>query len=117
MNTPRLNFAAPFTRRLMEARALQAEPFSLIAVGASGGIAEYWRQFEPDLTAFCFEPMVEECARLNAGSLSPSVRYFDTRLVAEDYDALFPPAARAGWNDWPFKRTSAKRAHEILRMS
>jgi len=117
MNTPRTNLAAPLTRRLAAARALRAEPFCLVDVGASGGIAQYWRQFEPDLAAFGFEPMVEECARLNAASLSPAIRYFDTRLVAEGYEELFPPSARAGWNDWPFKRTSAGRAQELLRMS
>ena len=37
--------------------------------------------------------------------------------MAEGYEELFPAAARSGWNDWPFKRTSAGRAQEILRMS
>ena len=67
--------------------------------------------------AFGFEPMIEECARLNAASPSASIRYFDLRLGAEGYDALLPPRERQGWTDGPFPRTSAARGQELLRLS
>ncbi len=41
-------------------------PFVLIDVGCSGGIHEGWREFEPHLTAYGFEPSTTECSRLQA---------------------------------------------------
>lgn len=116
MNTARINRSAPLTRRLSAWRTFREQPFCLVDVGASGGIEQYWRQFEPDLAAMGFEPMVEECARLNAAA-PVSIRYFDTRLGADGYDELFPLRERQGWSDGPFSRTSAARGQELLRMS
>ena len=52
MNTGRLNRSAPFLRRAVAGRLFRQRPFCLIDVGASGGIEDYWRQFDPDLAAF-----------------------------------------------------------------
>lgn len=117
MNSERLNRAAPFLRRVAAGRLLRERPFCLVDVGASGGIEDYWRQFEPDLAAFGFEPMVEECARLNAQESSGAVRYFDLRLGCDDYDQVFPAAERGAWSDAPFARSSAMKAQQLLGMS
>lgn len=118
MSTVRLNRFAPLVRRLAASRAFRERPFYLVDVGASGGVGEFWQQFAPDFGAVGFDPMIEECARLNAApEASPGVRYVDAFVGSEDYARDFPPGARAGWSDAPFERSSAARAQRILGMS
>jgi FkbM family methyltransferase len=92
-----------------------------VDVGASGGIEQYWRAFEPSLTAFGFEPLVKECDRLNAAEQSPNVKYFPYFIGADSYDRLFPSSIAAdpilGWNDDVYERTSAVSAQKLLSMS
>ncbi len=92
------------------ARSGAFERFTLLDVGASRGIDEIWGVFGETLSAYAFDPLVAEMARLSAASPPGSkVKYFDAFIVrgsdVEDdrsYDlAVFLP------------RTSAIRAHEV----
>jgi len=113
MSTPRVNRAAPIARSLVRSGIFAAEPFLLADVGASGGIADHWRVFEPYLSAVGFDPLVRECERLNREEGTPAVRYYDYFVGSEDYAGLFPSAIASdpdqGWSNQPFERTSAAR--------
>jgi FkbM family methyltransferase len=92
-----------------------------VDVGASGGIEQYWRAFEPDLTAFGFEPLVKECERLNSLERTSKVKYLPYFVGDEAYDSLFPPSIAAdpilGWSDDVYPRTSAVLAQKLMSMS
>jgi len=121
MSTPRVNRAAPLTRSLVRSGVFSQEPFLLADVGASGGIADQWRLFEPYLRAVGFDPLVNECERLNREERNPEVRYYDYFVVAETYAELFPPAVASdpdqGWSNQPFERTSAARGQRQMKQS
>lgn len=121
MSTPRINYAAPVTKSLVESGVFRASPFVLVDVGASGGIEQYWRAFEPNLMAFGFEPLVKECERLNSLEHSLTVKYFPYFVGGEGYESLFPPSLasdpKLGWNDEVYQRTSAVRAQNLMSMS
>jgi Methyltransferase FkbM domain len=114
MNGLRINYLAPVTRQLVGRGLFGDEPFVLVDVGCSGGIAEHWRQFEPALRAFGFDPLVRECERLNKLERNPGVRYFDRFVGWEGYRDLFADDVRRdavlGWSNQPFPRSSAARA-------
>lgn len=121
MSTPRVMRIAPLTRMLVQGGAFASEPFFLADVGASGGIADQWRHFEPSLRAVGFEPLVTECERLNREERNPAVRYHDCFIVADGYDELFPPTLakdpQQGWSNQPFERTSAARGQRQQKQS
>src|SRR5688572_6039432 len=117
MTTPRTTDHGLVTRHLVERGAFAEQAFTLVDVGASGGISHLWRQFEPALKAFGFEPLVRECERLNAEEKNKSVSYHDYFVGCEDYSRLFPPDSRAAWSNQPFERTSASRAQREQSMS
>jgi FkbM family methyltransferase len=105
-------------RRLVEARAWEA-PFSLVDVGASGGIADCWRAFGDGIKALAFDPLVTEVERLNAAETRPGVRYEAAFVGANGFDLLFPPDLRndpvQSRNNDPFPRVSAMRASQLLQ--
>ena len=121
MSTPRINYAAPVTKSLVQSGVFGASPFVLVDVGASGGIEQCWRAFEPSLVAFGFEPLVKECERLNRLERSSNVHYFPYFVGADEYENLFPASLasdpKLGWNDEVYQRTSAVRAQKIMSMS
>ena len=105
------------TRQLARAGVFDADPFVLADAGASGGLAEYWRAFEPQLHAFGFELQAEEVRRLNEREPSPQVRYFEAELVCEGFEALYPPSRGPDpTRDWSpaYERSSAMRAERLL---
>jgi len=65
-------------------------PLLLADVGASGGIADQWRLFEPDLRAVGFDPLVTECERLNREESNPAIRYYDYFVVARGLRRVIP---------------------------
>jgi FkbM family methyltransferase len=109
------------TKFLVQADVFRSSPFVLVDVGASGGIEQHWRVFEPYLTAFGFEPLVKECERLNNLEQSSAVRYLPFFVGDENYDKLLPPSVVAdpklGWNNDVYPRTSAVRAQNLMSMS
>ena len=114
MSTPRVNLAAPITRELVRGGLFASEPFVLVDVGCSGGIAAHWRAFEPALEAYGFDPLVRECERLNQLERNPRVRYLDRFVGWDGYRDLYPERVASdpvqGWSNQPFPRTSAARA-------
>jgi hypothetical protein len=89
--------------------------FSLVDVGASGGIADCWRAFGDSLTAVAFDPLVTNMAKLAAAERRPKVRYEAAYVGCGEFDALFPPDQRRVRVD-PYLRTSAVRAHELMNI-
>jgi FkbM family methyltransferase len=104
----RLSADPALTRALVKQGLLAGQPFILADVGASGGIARHWRQFEPALKAYGFDPLVRECERLNALERNPEVRYYDCFMGDEQF--VDPPQ---GWSNQPFERTSAAWAQRL----
>jgi FkbM family methyltransferase len=105
-------------RRLVDAEAW-GSPFSVVDVGASGGIADYWSVFGNRFKALAFDPLVTEVERLNAAETRPGVRYEAAFVGANGFDTLFPRDLREDLvrsrNDDPFQRVSAVRAMQLLR--
>ena len=97
-------------KRLIDARSWE-EPFSLIDVGASGGIGSWWASFGDNLKAVGFDPYVNEVEQLNKEERRPHVRYEAAYVGTNDFDALFPPDLRndpvRSKNNDPFPRSSA----------
>ncbi|MBA4135793.1 MAG: hypothetical protein C0518_00590 [Opitutus sp.] len=101
---------------LVERGCFARRPFTLIDAGCSGGIAGFWRRFEPSLRAVGIDPVGAECDRLAAAETNSAVSY--TRaFVGLPPDHPFvaargqrPPTER---NPWP--RLSAPAGADILR--
>jgi FkbM family methyltransferase len=116
---PRINLRPSLTIDLVEKRVFAGEPFSLIDVGASGGIADYWKVFGNSLTALGFEPLIAEANRLNAAA-PPNVRYEAAFVSSTDQQTEHGQklnADRIRYRDnQPFPRTSAWRATSLQRL-
>jgi len=65
MQTASFNPQPQLLKSLVAARRL-AEPFTLLDVGASGGISDVWYCFGDNLVAYGFDPLLSEVERLNA---------------------------------------------------
>src|SRR5262245_37478467 len=68
-------FNSPFVHWALAQGWLDRQRLSLIDVGASGGIDNFWRQFHPYLTAVGFDPLQAEVDRLNGAETNRNVRY------------------------------------------
>lgn len=104
------------TRSLVEKKTFAAQPFTLLDVGCSGGIAAFWRVFEPSLVALGIDPVVTECERLNANEANSSVRY---RPVFVGLSDQHPFVQKRGnnepWGGNPWNRLSTPLAIDILK--
>lgn len=69
------NYAAPLHLYFSQFPEMDPVRFSLLDVGASGGIDPFFRQLSPRLDAVGFDPLVSEVDRLNAEETDPGVRY------------------------------------------
>lgn len=78
-----INYSPRMTALLVDAQAFASEPFTLVDVGAMGGIQGEWAVFGKDLRVFAFEPNEEECARLQK-TADPRIRYLPYALGARD---------------------------------
>ncbi len=121
MATARVNYNPSMTKRFVTDGVFKTEPFTVIDVGASGGIEQHWRIFGEQLVAVGFEPLVKECTRLNKVEQSPGVRYHAFFVGSEDYGSLFPDNIVTdrvlGWSNQPFPRTSSVRAQQAMNYS
>ncbi len=121
MGTPRVLYQPRLTTSLVRNLIFRDRLFTVVDVGASGGIDGHWNVFRPDLAAFAFEPLMNECERLNAQETGSGVHYFDYFVGADDYDQLLPSSEREGphaaLGDTPFKRTSAAKAQRLARLT
>lgn len=102
----------PFTRYVYENNIIADCPMRLVDVGASGGIDLKWHVLGDHLEAYGFDPLVNECQRLNTESNTDKIQYIaafvtgpkgaDSNDIA-DMDGLF---------DW--ERLSAYHAIKAL---
>jgi len=100
---------SPMTRYVVAQGALREQPFSLVDVGASGGIAPYWRHFGNSLEAVGFDALCSEVERLNAAEQNPLVRYIASLVGYREMSST-----DSEFDTDPHARTSNVRAWEIL---
>ncbi len=104
------------TRSLVEQMSFDAEPFTLLDVGCSGGISQFWRVFEPSLYAVGIDPVVTECERLNEQEHNPNVRYHPVFVgLPDDHPFVEKRGKQEPWGGNPWNRLSAQLASDILR--
>lgn len=75
MTLSHAKYAAPLLEYFRSVAAGQMPVFSLLDVGASGGIDIFFRQLSPDLIATGFDPLVSEVNRLNEEEKDPNIKY------------------------------------------
>ena len=99
------------------ADCLVDEGFTLIDVGCSGGIDPLWRAFGTRLTAFGFDPNIDECKRLNTIETLPSIKYIPAFVGLPSDD---PIVHRRGVRPYTQRSTvirlSSARTVEIRQM-
>jgi hypothetical protein len=88
--------------------------FSLVDVGASGGIGWWWAAFGEALVAVGFDPLVTNMRKVAAAETRPRVTYESAFVGCAGFDTLFPNEQR--WFFDPYRRSSAVRAEEILHV-
>ncbi len=85
--------------------------FSLIDVGASGGIASDWFRFGDRLKAVGFDPLISEVKKLNHENPHPGVHYEEGFVVYHKLEDVFPKTLREdpilSKNNASWDRTSA----------
>lgn len=85
MTSNKLNYNPHLTKHIVEKELLGKEDiFFLIDVGASGGIESYWESFGSYLHGVGFDPLVNECKRLNSVNKNPNFSYYPSYIVSED---------------------------------
>lgn len=104
------------TRALVGKKTFESQPFKLLDVGCSGGISPFWRIFDPSLVALGIDPVVGECARLNAKEANSNVRYRPAFVGLPDQHPFVQKRGNnEPWGGNPWNRLSAPFATEILR--
>lgn len=81
--------------------------FSLVDVGASGGIASYWSAFGHGLHAIGFDPLVANMLKMAATEKRPNVRYEAAFIGCNN--ALLP-------SELSFPRASSVLAQRLMRL-
>jgi len=103
------------TRAIVDKKILSSHPFTLLDVGCSGGIAPFWRVFEPSLVAIGIDPVLTECRRLNASEKNPQVGYRSAFIgLPDDHPFVQKRGNNEPWGGNPWNRLSAQFASEIL---
>jgi hypothetical protein len=98
----------------MVAGAPAVRSFTLVDVGCSSGLDPAWRSFGAKLTAFGFDPNVQECARLQAAETLPGVRYIPAFIAAPaDLPLTAARAGRGPCSRNPWDRLSVARSVAI----
>ncbi len=81
------NYAAPMVER-----------FTLLDIGCSGGIGEYWRVFDSKLECHGFDPSIESIELLRGSEKSPLVHYHSGFVIGDD-PAQDSMPGRNPWNN------------------
>ena len=114
-----MNFKSVYTqmtRSLVDKETFVSQPFTLLDVGSSGGISNFWRVFSPSLVALGIDPIIQECERLNAVEASPTVRYRPAWIGLPDRHAFVQKRGnKPPWGRNPWNRLSGPLATEILK--
>ena len=118
MSTGHLTAHPVILPKILAERLWGERDFSLIDVGASGGLEKHWQQFGDRLTAVGFEPLVVEAERLQKAAEGTKVRYEAAFVTCRNFDTLFPPDLRndrtRSRNNDPFTRSSAAKAQALM---
>lgn len=61
MSLTNINDNPRFTKYLVDKKAFQVNPLTVVDVGARGGFESHWSSFGDQLRLIGFEPDVEEC--------------------------------------------------------
>jgi hypothetical protein len=101
------------------ATGILTDPFMLVDVGASGGIAPWWYEFGAHLRAVGFDPLLAEMQRQQALCPHEGITYVAGAVTYRGYDALCPLAlrsdeVRARSNAW-LERSSCQRVMERMQ--
>lgn len=104
------------THALVEEKIFESQPFTLLDVGCSGGISQFWRIFDPSLVALGIDPVVNECERLNANEVNKNVRYRPAFVgLPEQHPFVQKRGNNQPWGGNPWDRLSAQFATDILK--
>lgn len=76
-----INDSPRMTAALVKAGAFRRQPFTVVDIGARGGVAAYWSVFGDDLRIIGFELDPDECRRLDA--IDSRTRYLPYALDRE----------------------------------
>src|SRR5215831_11897250 len=95
---------------------LKNDPLRLIDVGCSGGIDAGWRSFGNDLTAFGFDPKIQECERLQREEDNPRIRYIPGFVgLPKDHPFMVSRAPTGPWGNNPWHRLSVAAFIDRMR--
>lgn len=103
------------TDHLVKSGAFRDEPFSLVDAGCSGGIARFWRIFEPYLQAVGVDPVTTETDRLNSIERNPFVIYVAAFMgLPDSHPFVKQRGANPVTGNNPWDRLSASLGAKIL---
>lgn len=103
------------TEYLVKQGIFAQEPLSIVDVGASGGISSYWSVFEPYLHAVAFEPLIQECERLNRDPKKSShTTYFPYFVISDDPSVATESGPHFASNY--FERSSSVKATTLQKV-
>ena len=89
------------------------EPFRLIDVGCSGGIADAWRAFGSNLHAIGFDPNIAECQRMAASENLPNIEYVPGFVGMLGRSPVMTGREKLPWSRIPAARLSYMRTQSI----
>jgi hypothetical protein len=115
-----MRYHPPFAQYLVSQGLLDNDPFSLVDVGASGGIERHWHVFGGALRAWGFDPLIAEVSRLNSIQRDGHISYHAFRITdrrKSHRDQERPSDKLTLKDNQPFARTSAARAISVLEMN
>lgn len=101
---------------LVRQGAFDLNPFVLIDVGASGGIARAWDVFRGKRRVYAFEPLVTEARQLTAQNQDPDVHYINAYVSGGNtvVDAVeFSSCRDSERQNHPYTRSSGKLAADL----
>lgn len=105
---------APATRYLVAQGLFEDNPFTLIDVGCSGGIASAWRAFGNQLRAYAVDPMLAEIEKLQAAESNPNVTYHAGYIgLPKDHPVVRSRGTDGTVGNNPWRRLSTAWAMEL----
>ncbi len=106
---------ARMTRALVASGVFEEDHFSVLDVGCSGGLADFWNVFGSSLQAVGIDPVIAECERLGAKETRPNVRYRPAFVgLPPDHPFVKKRGDRAPTGGNPWSRLSTPLAMKLL---
>jgi len=107
--TPTATYNPLVTRDIISKGLIKDNPFTLIDIGAGGGIHTIWDVFKKDFRAYGFEINLQEVKKLNAECNNPNIKYFNFGI--RDINSVWDTQLSGGL----YSRTSAYSAAGISK--